>query len=100
MNLNNIPNDKMMMYGLIAGCVALFLSFAIAAVGMKAITNSTTDAVIEKLQRYTPGPYHPAFDPDKVSPDLWRQGQGQQPSPQQPNDPNDPWHDNWTKLRH
>ena len=97
-------NDKTLMYGLIAACVVVFMTFAIIGVGMNVVVNKTTDSVIEKLQRYTPGPYHPAFDPDKVNTNFWN-GEGAGPSglPQskEAKKPKgeDPWSDNWTDLR-
>lgn len=37
------------------------------------LTNRVADQVIEKLQKnYTPGPYAPGFDPDKVNPNVFR----------------------------
>ncbi|RDJ35253.1 MAG: hypothetical protein DWQ19_10590 [Crenarchaeota archaeon] len=39
------------------------------------VVDKTCDRVIEKMQRdYTPGPYQPGFDPDKVNVDQFRQG--------------------------
>jgi len=53
--------------------------------GFKVLINKTTDQVIEKLQKnYSPSPYGPGFDPDKVNPDslrrkevLFYEGQGE-----------------------
>jgi hypothetical protein len=53
--------------------------------GFKVLVNKTADQVIQKLQKdYSPSPYGPGFDPDKVSPDslrrkevLFYEGQGE-----------------------
>lgn len=53
--------------------------------GFKVLVNKTADQVIQKLQKeYSPSPYSPGFDPDKVSPDalrrkevLFYEGQGE-----------------------
>ena len=51
----------------------LFVVFVVLVVFNNAIVERTADRVIEKLQKeYTPGPYAPGFDPDKVNPDLWQ----------------------------
>jgi hypothetical protein len=37
------------------------------------LVNKTTDNVIERLQKeYSPSPYGPGIDPDKVNPDAFR----------------------------
>ena len=95
-------NDKTLMYGLVAACVAVFLTFAIIGVGSKVLIDKTTDAVIEKLQRYTPGPYSPAFDPDKVDPNFWNTGNAQPSESDQTGQTrtsDNPWEANWTDLR-
>lgn len=39
----------------------------------KVIIDKTADRVIHKLQKeYSPSPYGPGFDPDRVSPDAFR----------------------------
>lgn len=41
--------------------------------GSKFLLNKVADKVIEKLQKeYSPSPYGPGFDPDKVSPDAFK----------------------------
>lgn len=53
--------------------------------GFKVLVNKTADQVIEKLQKdYSPSPYGPGFNPDKVNPDsmrrkevLFYEGQGE-----------------------
>lgn len=45
--------------------------FSLNIIGPK-VVDFFADKVIEKLQRdYTPGPYTPGVDPDKVPSDLW-----------------------------
>lgn len=83
-------NDKKVIYGLLIASVILFLGFGIAKLGVNIIVDQTTNAVIEKLQRYTPGPYNPAFDPDKVDPNLWNNKQTNNGSS---------WQGEWTSLR-
>lgn len=67
--------------------LAVVITFAVVlglAFGGDFVVNKVADRVIEKLQRdYSPGPYHPGFDPDKVSPDFFRQQQQVAPPPQQ-----------------
>ncbi len=63
--------------------VVFALVFGGLYVGGNLVIDKVCDRVIEKLQReYSPGPYHPGFDPDKVNPDFFRQQQQQQPQPQ------------------
>jgi len=41
--------------------------------GSKFVINKTADKVIEKLQKeYSPSPYGPGIDPDKIDPDALR----------------------------
>jgi hypothetical protein len=83
-------NDKRTMTLLLGVCLSLFLAFAIIGVGMKAVVNRAADTVIEKLQReYTPGPYQPGFDPDKVDPSVFRQS----------GTPKSEWDSSWSGLR-
>jgi hypothetical protein len=91
-------NDKTLTYGLVIVCVVIFITFAIASFGMRLVVDKTTDAVIEKLQRYSPGPYHPAFDPDKINPSFWNPSPDVNDGPKT-KDLESPWNDNWTTLR-
>lgn len=54
--------------------VVAFLLFNLTVLGLSSlIVERTTKQVIEKLkQEYSPSPYGPSFDPDKVSPDHLR----------------------------
>ena len=59
---------KNKLFWVIIGLAALNLAFF---VGGKFIINKTADRVIEKLQKdYSPSPYGPGIDPDKVDPDT------------------------------
>lgn len=41
--------------------------------GVPKLIDKICDRVIVKLQKeYSPGPYSPGFDPDKISPNSWR----------------------------
>jgi len=52
---------------LITGFLTLVLAFAFVFNSL--LVNKVTVKVIEELRRsYTPGPYDPGFDPDKVNP--------------------------------
>lgn len=82
--------------------VTLFLVAGVEVASFKITVNKTTENVIQEMQKhYTPGPYAPGFDPDKVNPNFWR---NQQPSP----DFNQPsrsvmysdWNSDWESQRH
>jgi len=65
-----------------------------------AIVERTADRVIEKLQKeYTPGPYAPGFDPDKVNPDLWKDSRRAAIPSIEWRDPNDTWDEDWEVQR-
>lgn len=62
-------NNKTLTYVLTGVCVVIFAMFGIASLSMEKIADKAADKVILRLQReYTPGPYAPGFDPDKVNP--------------------------------
>jgi predicted lipoprotein len=66
--MNNILNNKMVWL------VVFLTAFNIGTylcVGV--LVDKTTDNVIKKLENeYSPSPYGPGINPDKVSPDVWR----------------------------
>ena len=69
--LNKLMENKLAVVAVVvlAGILLLFLASSV-------IMDKVADKVIEKLrQEYTPGPYVPGFDPDKVNPNFWRQQQ-------------------------
>jgi hypothetical protein len=95
-------DDKSLVMTMVAGCVALFLAFALVGVGSKVIVKKTSEAVIQELRKsYTPGPFEPGFDPDKVDPSFFRNrssggpsepsGSGGPPYPDFPSPRDDTW---------
>ena len=49
------------------------------------IMDKVADRVIQKLQKeYTPGPYGPSFDPDKIDPNTFRSPRRQLPKESRP----------------
>lgn len=47
--------------------LALTVAMVVVGVGSSVLVNRVTDAVIEKLQKeYSPSPYGPGIDPDKI----------------------------------
>ena len=78
--------------------VAFALIFGVCVFGSNVLIKKVSEKVIQQIQRdYTPGPYSPGFDPDKVDPRFFRNNQQplQQSSPppsmqnQNPNQTND-----------
>lgn len=66
--MDDLKNNKMVW--VVAIFTVLNLAFFF---GSKFIINKTADKVIEKLQKeYSPSPYGPGIDPDKVDPDALR----------------------------
>lgn len=58
---------------IVGGLVAVIL---VVALGGNWFINKVTDRVILKLQKeYSPSPYGPGLDPDKVDPEMFRKGQ-------------------------
>lgn len=83
----------------------LLLVMVVGFFSINVVVDKATDAVIEKLQKeYSPGPYAPGFDPDKVNPNFWRnQPQpptpGWTPPPQQTSIEDDDWRQKWEEMR-
>jgi len=64
---NLLKNKLVWMAGLLVMFNVLFF------VGSKVIVEKAADAVINKLEKeYSPSPYGPGFDPDKVTPETVR----------------------------
>ncbi len=60
--MNNITENKLFL-----PLVTLIGLFVILLFGNKIIIDKVADRVIQKLQReYSPSPYAPGFDPDKI----------------------------------
>lgn len=54
--------------------ILFVLTIALLFVGKTYAIKGLSKAVVEELKRsYTPGPYHPGFDPDKVDPKAFQQ---------------------------
>lgn len=74
----NININKNLMFAV----VLLIAVGATIFVGGKVFVDKVAEKVIDKLQRdYTPGPYQPGFDPDKVDSNFFNKNQ---PKKQQP----------------
>lgn len=66
MNLSDENKKNLMMFGIIGVVV-----FGLLFLGMPKVIDKLSDKVIEKLNAdYTPGPYAPGIDPDKINPDA------------------------------
>lgn len=62
--MEDIKNNKIIW----AVLAVTFLNILVFGIG-KFMVEKVTDRVIEKLQRdYSPSPYSPGFDPDKINP--------------------------------
>lgn len=56
---------------IVASVLAAFLVFVLVFGNL--LVDKISTRVIEELKRtYTPGPYDPGFDPDKINPNLLR----------------------------
>jgi hypothetical protein len=66
--MDDLKNNKM--FWVVAIFTVLNLGFFF---GSKFVINKTADKVIEKLQKeYSPSPYGPGLDPDKIDPESLR----------------------------
>lgn len=53
----------------------------ICTIGGKLVVDKVTEKVIKEMRReYSPGPYNPGFDPDKVDPNFFKNQQAPPPS--------------------
>jgi hypothetical protein len=78
--MKDILENKLLLVVLVLGLV-----LGAVIVGGKVVIDKVTTKVIQKLQKdYSPGPYAPGFDPDRVNPNFWRQQQQQPPQQQFP----------------
>ncbi len=70
------------------------LFFGLTVFGSRILVDKISNKVIEELRRdYSPGPYNPGFDPDKVDPTFFRQ----QPPPQYGNPQQ--WNNMWNSMQ-
>jgi hypothetical protein len=68
MNENNLGNNKLVW--VVVGLVVVLLAVGF---GGKFVIDRIADKVIQKLQKeYSPSPYGPGFDPDKVDAEKLR----------------------------
>lgn len=68
--MNDSGNNKL--FYVVVVLVALLL---VVGFGGKFIVDKVADRVIQKLQKeYSPSPYGPGMDPDKIDPDSLRRG--------------------------
>lgn len=58
---------------LLIATIGLFVILIAVFLGKDLLIQKITKEVVEELKReYTPGPYSPGLDPDKVDPNLMR----------------------------
>ena len=61
--------ENKLFFGIIGVALVLILCLFVG----KLAVNKVSDMVIQKLQKeYSPSPYGPGFDPDRVNPDFFR----------------------------
>lgn len=73
-------------------------------IGSKVLVDKVADRVIQKLQKeYSPSPYGPGIDPDKLDPEKLRKGPAgpnlNPPPPTKVIQPNVGWDGEWEKQR-
>ena len=80
--------------------IAVVLGIVMIFLGGKVLKDKIAKQVIEEFRRgYTPGPYQPGFDPDKVNPNAFTQppvtkpAHGEMPSPKS-------WNEMWEAQRY
>lgn len=53
--------------------IVLLIALVVAFVGEKVVVEKITNKVLQKLQReYSPSPYSPGIDPDKIDMDRFK----------------------------
>lgn len=88
--MNN--NDKLLWVIIGLTVVILFAGF-----GGKSFVSKVADQVIEKLQKdYSPSPYGPGIDPDKLDVEKIRRT-NPQPQPLQTGETNFGWESDWQR---
>lgn len=89
-----MANNNQINLKLFLPIIAFALMFGVCFLGGNVLIKKISEKVIEQMKRdYTPGPYSPGFDPDKVDPRFFRNSQvnpQQQQLPQQQIPPNSP----------
>jgi len=99
--MTELKNNKLFL-----ALVALAVFNLLGILGFKLVVDKATDKVIQKLQKeYSPSPYGPGFDPDKVDLDKFK---GKSPVPPPPGKkpemvifekPKAEWKSNWESER-
>lgn len=68
MDFKEIFENKLAWVAVAIAAAVLFVSLA-----GPVVIDRITDKVVERLMKdYSPGPYFPGIDPDKVNPNIWR----------------------------
>ena len=80
---------------LLLGVAFLTVANILFFVGGDVVINKIADRVVEKLKRYSPSPYGPAFDPDKINFNRIQEKIVDFPQEQE----NVSWRQNWEKER-
>lgn len=80
-NMRSASNRSDKLLWIVAGLAALMF---VAAAMNKVLVNKVADRVILKLQKeYSPSPYGPGLDPDKINIDQIKPKQKAKPKPKQ-----------------
>lgn len=82
--------------------VVILLTVAMigAGVGSKVLVDKVADRAIQKLQKeYSPSPYGPGIDPDKLDPEKLKTTTNAPIAPFKVNQPIGNWNDDWEKQR-
>ena len=82
--------------------IILTVLMIVVGIGSKVLVDKVADRVIQKLQKeYSPSPYGPGIDPDKLDPEKLRKGLGNpQPSPKTTSSPvKASWNNDWENQR-
>jgi hypothetical protein len=88
---------KSVLFWVVVGFTALNVS---AFIFSKFIVHQTTQKVLEKLQKeYSPSPYGPGFDPDKINVDGVKQPGAVFPVAFTENNHDEAWEVEWNKVR-
>lgn len=84
--------------------IVIILTVVMIGVGLgsKVLVDKVADRVIQKLQKeYSPSPYGPGIDPDKLDPEKLRKGPPVSPPPTKVTQPQPTggWDGDWEKQR-
>lgn len=82
--------------------IALTVVMVGVGIGSKVLVDKVADRVIQKLQKeYSPSPYGPGIDPDKLDPEKLRKAPNTPPAaPFKATQPiGGEWNEDWEKMR-